>query len=85
MAGVPSAVVPFGVDQPYHGRRLHQLGVGPAPLPVRQLTADRLGVLIRQLAGTGYQRRAAGVGAIVRAQDGLTRTVDLLDRLSLLA
>lgn len=85
LAGVPSAVVPFGVDQPYHGRRLHQLGVGPAPLPVRRLSAERLGRLIRDLESPGYRRRAAEVGAIVRAEDGVARTVDLLDSLGYLA
>jgi UDP:flavonoid glycosyltransferase YjiC (YdhE family) len=42
LAGVPNAVVAFGVDQPYHGRRIHDLGAGPAPIKRSKLTADRL-------------------------------------------
>lgn len=87
-AGVPSAVVPFGVDQPYHARRLHALGVGPEPLPLKRLTATSLAALIGAVASptaSGYRRRAAEVGELVRAEDGVTRTVELLERLGYLA
>ena len=45
-AGVPSLVVPFGVDQPFWGSRIAALGVGPRPIPRRRLTrADRKSVV----------------------------------------
>jgi len=49
LAGVPNGVVAFGVDQPYHGRRIHALGAGPAPIKRSKLTADRLAELITTL------------------------------------
>jgi sterol 3beta-glucosyltransferase len=49
LAGVPNAVVAFGVDQPYHGRRIHALGAGPAPIKRSKLTIDRLAELITTL------------------------------------
>jgi UDP:flavonoid glycosyltransferase YjiC (YdhE family) len=49
LAGVPNGVVAFGVDQPYHGRRIHELGAGPAPIRRKGLTADRLAELITTL------------------------------------
>jgi UDP:flavonoid glycosyltransferase YjiC (YdhE family) len=49
LAGVPNAVVAFGVDQPYHGRRIHELGAGPAPIKRSKLTVDRLAELITTL------------------------------------
>lgn len=49
LAGVPNGVVAFGVDQPYHGRRIHALGAGPAPIKRSKLTADRLTELITTL------------------------------------
>jgi UDP:flavonoid glycosyltransferase YjiC (YdhE family) len=49
LAGVPNGVVAFGVDQPYHGRRIHALGAGPAPMKRSKLTADRLAELITTL------------------------------------
>lgn len=88
-SGVPSAGVPFGVDQPYHAGRLTALGVGPAPLPVRRLTGERLAALVAELVDSprsaGYRSRAAEVGAICRAEDGVGDTVRHLDRLGLLA
>ena len=49
LAGVPNGVVAFGVDQPYHGRRIRALGAGPAPIKRSKLTADRLAELITTL------------------------------------
>jgi len=49
LAGVPNAVVAFGGDQQYHGRRIHDLGAGPAPIKRNKLTADRLAELITNL------------------------------------
>lgn len=88
-SGVPSAVIPIGVDQPYHAGRLHALGVGPASLPHRRLCADRLAALIEEVLDSPraerYRRRALEVGASARAEDGVAGTVELMRRLELLA
>jgi len=80
-AGVPSIVIPFTADQPYWGRRIQQLGVGPAPIDHRQLTAGRLAESIR-IATTdeALRRRAADLGARLRAEDGVTRAVEIVER-----
>jgi sterol 3beta-glucosyltransferase len=80
-AGVPSIIVPFTADQPYWGRRIQQLGVGPAPIDHRQLTAGRLAEAIR-IATTdeALRRRAADLGARLRAEDGVTRALEIVDR-----
>lgn len=87
-SGVPSVVVPFGLDQPYHGARLHRLGVGPAPLGRKRLTAQRLADLISELVDSPrtprYQSRAVELAAICSAEDGVGRTVDLLAELGML-
>jgi UDP:flavonoid glycosyltransferase YjiC (YdhE family) len=49
LAGVPNAVVAFGGDQPYYGRRIHELGAGPPPIKRSKLTGDRLTELITTL------------------------------------
>ena len=63
-AGVPSVVVPFFGDQPYWGQRVADLGVGPAPIPRKKLTAERLAQAI-QVAVTdqAMRGRAAELGA----------------------
>lgn len=82
--GVPSMAVPFIVDQPFHGRRLELLGVGPAPLPARRLTVETLSGRMRELvfgpAAGMYRRRAAEVGTVCRTEDGVGDTIRVLDR-----
>ncbi len=71
-AGVPSIVTPFFADQPYWARRVYELGAGPAPIPHRQLTAERLAAAIRRATeDEGIRSRAAALGAALRAEDGV--------------
>lgn len=80
-AGVPSIVVPFFADQPFWGRRVAQLGVGPAPLPRRKLTADRLAAAIdRAVSDSAMRRAAADLGARIRAEDGIANAVAVIRR-----
>ncbi|MBP2477811.1 UDP:flavonoid glycosyltransferase YjiC (YdhE family) [Crossiella equi] len=70
-AGVPAVVVPVLGDQPLWAARLAALGVSPGSVPMRSVTATRLGALIRDaVTGAGYRRRAAALGERVRAEDG---------------
>jgi sterol 3beta-glucosyltransferase len=79
-AGVPSVVVPLGFDQPYWGRRVLALGVGPAPIPRRHLTADRLASAIdRAVHDAGIRDRAARLGATLRDERGVERAVDVIE------
>ncbi|MFN8480685.1 MAG: hypothetical protein U0074_22970 [Kouleothrix sp.] len=72
-AGVPSIVVPFFGDQPFWGQRVHALGVGPRPIPRRQLTADNLAEAIRRsVSDEAMRKRAAQLGQRIRADDGVT-------------
>jgi sterol 3beta-glucosyltransferase len=79
-AGIPSVVIPFH-DQPFWARRVESLGVGPAPLPRRRLSAQGLARAIDEaVTDDGMRRRAAALGARVRAEDGVGRTVESLGR-----
>ena len=84
----PSVAVPFGVDQPYHGARLASLGVGPAPVPFRSLGPQRLARLISDLVdgpeAPRYRDRAREVGATVREEDGVGRTIEAMERVGLI-
>jgi sterol 3beta-glucosyltransferase len=76
-SGVPSLVLPFNYDQPFWGRRVFELGVGPAPIPLRELTEDRLADgLSRLLHDAEMRRRAAELGHRMRAEDGCARAVE---------
>jgi sterol 3beta-glucosyltransferase len=78
-AGVPSVVVPFFGDQPYWGQRVADLGVGPAPIPRRRLSAEWLALAIERAVGDQtMRRRAADLGARIRAEDGVGNAVALI-------
>jgi UDP:flavonoid glycosyltransferase YjiC (YdhE family) len=79
-AGVPSLVVPFLMDQFYWGRRVFELGVGPQPIPFKQLSVDRLAAAITVAVGDEpMRRRAATLGARIRAEDGVARAVEIVE------
>jgi sterol 3beta-glucosyltransferase len=81
-AGVPSIVIPFFGDQPFWGRRVAALGVGPTPIPRKRLSADRLARAIETAVGDpGMRQRAADLGAVIRAEDGIARAVAVVAEL----
>ncbi len=88
-AGVPSAIIAHGFDQPLHGRRLYELGVGPEPLNRRRLTVDTLaellGELVRGPDRDVYVARAAAVGRAMSQEDGTVAAADWLEAQGLLA
>jgi sterol 3beta-glucosyltransferase len=78
-AGVPSIVIPFFGDQPFWGRRVAELGVGPAPIPRKQLTAERLTAAIHKaVTDRKMQQRAAALGAKIRAEDGIVHVAAIV-------
>lgn len=80
-AGVPSILTPFFADQPFWGQRVCQLGVGPRPIPRKQLTAERLAAAITAAVTDREMRaRAAALGEKIRAEDGVARAVEIIRR-----
>lgn len=75
-AGVPTIVTPFFSDQPFWGRRVHGLGVGPKPISQRGLTPQHLADVIAETVGNeSMDRRAESLGKKIRAEDGVARAV----------
>jgi UDP:flavonoid glycosyltransferase YjiC (YdhE family) len=75
-AGIPSIILPFVGDQLFWGYQIAQLGVGPAPIPQRQLTAKRLAAAIQTvLNDRAMQTRAAAMGGHIRAEDGIAQAI----------
>jgi sterol 3beta-glucosyltransferase len=80
-AGVPSLIVPHFGDQAFWGQRVAERGVGPAPIPRRRLTAERLAEAIeRMITDTAMRQRAAELGVHIRAEGGIGRAVELIER-----
>jgi sterol 3beta-glucosyltransferase len=78
-AGVPTVIVPYFLDQPYWGRRVFDLGVGPRPVPRRRLTAECLTVAIRTALGPGMKARAAELGQRIQTEDGIGQAMEIIE------
>jgi len=78
-AGVPAVAVPVLADQPFWARRLHALGVAPHPVPLKELTADRLAGAIRAVLTPRHAARAQAVAAQLATEDGAARILEWLD------
>jgi sterol 3beta-glucosyltransferase len=80
-AGKPTIICPFVADQPFWGRRVAALGVGPAPIPQRKLTPEKLAAAIRQAMSDEDMKRAAGeLGAKIRSENGIERAVERVEQ-----
>lgn len=80
-AGVPSIIVPFMGDQPFWGKRAMDMGVGPAPIPRKQLSAQRLAEAITTaMTDQAMRARAADLGERIRAEDGISNAVEFVTR-----
>lgn len=79
-AGKPTVICPFFGDQPFWGQVVLRAGVGPAPVPQKSLTAERLADAIRAALDPAVAAQAAAVGERIRAEDGTARAVHLIER-----
>jgi UDP:flavonoid glycosyltransferase YjiC (YdhE family) len=79
-AGVSTLIVPFLFDQSYWGRRVAALGAGPAPIPYKQLSVDRLAEgITRAVNDAAMRQRAASLGQKIRAEDGIAQARQIIE------
>ena len=79
-SGIPSVLVPHMGDQSFWAKRVTELGVGPRPIPSKKLTAERLAAAITTATtDQSMQARAAALGERIRAEDGVARTVEIIE------
>lgn len=80
-AGCPTVICPFGLDQPFWGRRVAELGVGAAPISQRRLTANLLSAaIVRATQDESIHEAAKRIGAAIRQEDGISRAVNIIER-----
>ena len=85
-AGKPTVICPFFGDQPFWGRRVAELGVGPRPISRKSLSGRTLAEAIASATRDGAMRRqATALGARINAEDGVGRSIAFLERRKLLA
>jgi UDP:flavonoid glycosyltransferase YjiC (YdhE family) len=77
---VPAVIVPFFADQPFWAEHVTRLGVGPAPIPRRRLTAEQLARAIAHATTPEVRARAAGVGREIAAEQGARAAVTYIEQ-----
>jgi sterol 3beta-glucosyltransferase len=80
-AGVPVVPIPVGFDNPLWAERLVAVGVSPARLAFKGLSADDLAAAIRSaVSDPSYRRRAQEIARRIDAEDGAGRVADIVGR-----
>ena len=80
-AGIPTVIIPFVFDQPFWGARVKALGLGPDPIPQKELTAERLARAIRiAVTDSGMKQRANSYGMAIRSENGIGNAVKIIQR-----
>ena len=79
-AGIPNIVVPFTADQPFWGKRVHAIGVGPKPIPVKKLSVKKLIQAMENAESASLRARAQWIGQKMRAEDGVGESVELIEK-----
>lgn len=68
--GRPTVIVPFFGDQPFWGAMVHRAGAGPAPIPSKELTADKLADGILEALKPATLERARELGDRIKEENG---------------
>ena len=81
MAGIPSLVTPVAVDQFFWGARISALGVGPKPIPQRELQVKNLAEGLGKMKEERMKESAGELGGKLRREDGVERAARALENL----
>jgi UDP:flavonoid glycosyltransferase YjiC (YdhE family) len=79
-SGVPQLIVPHIVDQFFHGRRIAELGVGPAPVPKQKLSAAVIADALKNRFN--YWAKAQTIRATLKTEGGAKQAADHLESLA---
>jgi sterol 3beta-glucosyltransferase len=78
-AGIPNVVVPFTADQPFWGRRVNQIGAGPSPILVKNLSVENLARAIVEAESNLVIEQSKLIGEKIRAEDGVARAIQIIE------
>lgn len=79
-AGCPTTIVPFFGDQFFWGDRVHEKGLGPAPIPISQLSIESLSNAIQFMLQPEVKSRAIELAKLIENEDGVAAAVDAFHR-----
>lgn len=79
-SGCPTTIVPFFGDQFFWGDRVHQKELGPAPIPISQLSVESLSNAINFMLHPEVKSRAMELAKLIENEDGVAAAVDAFHR-----
>ncbi|KAA8537907.1 hypothetical protein F0562_027513 [Nyssa sinensis] len=79
-AGCPTTIVPFFGDQFFWGDRIYHEGLGPAPIPISQLSIETLSDAIRFMLQPEVKSQAMELAKLIENEDGVAAAVDAFHR-----
>lgn len=78
--GTPQIVLPFMGDQPFWGQRMMELGVAPAPIRQKRLTAENLKqAILSVIEGQNFRTSATELSEKIRSEEGARRAAGFID------
>ncbi|MEM9102256.1 MAG: glycosyltransferase [Pseudomonadota bacterium] len=78
--GLPTLICPCAVDQPFWGKRVHDLGCGPLPLPIKKITQESLTERLKDLlTTTHYQENATNLSKQIQREKGVDKAIDIIE------
>lgn len=80
-AGVPSIVTPFAGDQFFWAERLRLASVAPVAIDGRRPTAEAFARALEFVSSPAIRHRARELGAVMRAEQGVTSAVAAIERI----
>ncbi|HBN07538.1 MAG TPA: glycosyltransferase [Cyanobacteria bacterium UBA8530] len=80
-AGVPAILVPNGMDQPFWGHRLAELGVAPPFVSRKKMNPDRLSIALQAARDPGMIERSRALGERLRGENGVGRAVEAFEKM----
>lgn len=78
-AGVPSLIVPFGIDQFAWAQRVFELGIGVKPIPRKKLSAKKLTEGIQGLLTSEIRLKAKAFGEKLQNENGADNAAEFID------
>jgi UDP:flavonoid glycosyltransferase YjiC (YdhE family) len=79
-AGIPNIVLPFFDDEPFWANRIHALGIGPKPIPFKEINAKKLAHAINEvISNPRIKKDASFFGKLIDAEKGVEKAVHILN------
>lgn len=80
-AGIPSIIIPYHGDQPFWGYLVNKLNVGPAPIPRKKFTINKLVKAIEKvIMDEELQEQAHVLGKKIREENGVGKAVAIINQ-----